>query len=283
MTETELMKDIIEEAGASTHDLPDNLTSTLLKRIKDAVSGGGSGGGVSSWNDLTDKPFGETAVTILPQTTVNFEYMEEVGMPIAFIEPLAIPDEGAECTVVYNGETYTCVYANGALGNAGAMMGGEDTGEPFIIMPESEPPFIVPLTEITSATVSVETKKIQPIPEKYFEKCPEVNLSSIGEIGLGGVADATSPIVFDELCSIAERYGYIKFILILGDGILPNDVVNNYIMGTVTVICSSIIFSDTIYPMKCICAFGKYTLHLDFAENADTGTTLVSVAVRHNQ
>lgn len=91
-------------------------------------------GGASSWNDLTDKPFGEI-VEILPETTVEID--PEMGMGI-------IPAEftlevGKEYTITYNGVAY--VVSNGlavegdfAIGNLGAM---EETApmteEPFCL------------------------------------------------------------------------------------------------------------------------------------------------------
>lgn len=137
-------------------------------------------GGVSSWNDLKDKPFGDIEVEILPETEVVFEYNEEAGMAVGFITLSAIPENGAECTVVYNGKTYICKCTDGFLGNVGAMTGGEDTGEPFIISAGNtvESQFVIPLTEITSATVNIKGTKTEPIPDEYLpNSIVEIDLS----------------------------------------------------------------------------------------------------------
>ncbi len=62
---TTIYKQMAEKAGVDVNNLPDNLETTMLRAIADNMGsgGGGSGGGVSSWNDLTDKPFGEVVET----------------------------------------------------------------------------------------------------------------------------------------------------------------------------------------------------------------------------
>lgn len=148
--------------------------------------------GVSSWNDLTDKPFGEVEVEILPETEVTFEYMEDAGMNLGLITLTNVPEEGAECTVVYNGETYSCIVTGGLLGNFGVVTGGEDTGEPFIVSVAENAggQFVVPLTEITSATVSITSKAVQTIPDEYMPSdVLFINLTSLGEITVNGFTD----------------------------------------------------------------------------------------------
>lgn len=94
-----------------------------------------AGGGVTSWNDLTDKPFkAELPVTVvLSSTTIE----DRNGYSVEFNEQLI---EGETYTVVYNGKIYTCVaaYKNFAilhLGNySGYMMPSYwSQGEPFCI------------------------------------------------------------------------------------------------------------------------------------------------------
>ena len=184
MTETELMKDIIEETGASTQDLPDNLTSTLLKRIKESVGGGGSGG-VTSWNDLTDKPFDtvEKEDYIIPETTVA---MTE-GQGLLMSPPAAAWAGSRAYTVNWNGTDYNCTsiemedagITGYILGNM-AILDGEDTGEPFLIMGFNEPndgmggcyAVCADMTGAESATFSVHGmgQFVETLPEKYLPK-----------------------------------------------------------------------------------------------------------------
>ena len=101
-------------------------------------------GGVTSWNDLTDKPFytAQQIGEVLPETTAI--YMEEMDAFVLRDEYQIIP--GEQYTVTYNEkqltmqagqvtdgideESITVVY----LGNIGAMGMGEDTGDPFLLL-----------------------------------------------------------------------------------------------------------------------------------------------------
>lgn len=109
------------------------------------------GGGVSSWNDLTDKPFGEeiSLVEVVPETTVD-GFEDQDGFYQADVKSLFEsngfkPVVGNKYSVNYNGKTYVCtaqlapeatmaewVYERVFIGNYG-ILGGEDTGEPFCI------------------------------------------------------------------------------------------------------------------------------------------------------
>ena len=102
------------------------------------ISSGSSGGGVSSWNDLTDKPFGEEITEILPETTVEID--PDMGMGIIPVDFTVVG--GKDYTVKFNGVDYvtSCIEpVEGvfALGNLGAF--GEDfpiTEHPFVIASE---------------------------------------------------------------------------------------------------------------------------------------------------
>lgn len=102
---------------------------------------GGGSGGVSSWNDLTDKPFYEETKQgyILPETTVP---IDDEGMGSIMNAPAAPLILGETYKVVWNGTEYNCVaqaldaFMAGAfaLGNIGAVTGGEMTDDPFLIV-----------------------------------------------------------------------------------------------------------------------------------------------------
>lgn len=98
--------------------------------------------GVSSWNDLTDKPFGEVDEAILPETELTFVVADGLDHPYATVESDRV-DSTPNVTyrVLFDEKTYTCVSTEfpnmtppaSFLGN-GAVYGFEDTGEPFFIM-----------------------------------------------------------------------------------------------------------------------------------------------------
>lgn len=100
--------------------------------------------GVSSWNDLTDKPFGEEYVTETVFTRdplTGFEYNSVYSCYFCPI-PLTpfILEDGETYRIVWDGTTYesTALTANVSgttfvcVGN-GIVIGGPNTGEPFAI------------------------------------------------------------------------------------------------------------------------------------------------------
>lgn len=94
-----------------------------------------AGGGVSSWNDLTDKPFGEEVgmVEVLAETTVMLTHQD--GIDSKENSGLLGLVAGKQYKVVYNGEEYeyTAVDISGlgvGFGNLSGL-GQESNGEPF--------------------------------------------------------------------------------------------------------------------------------------------------------
>lgn len=113
-------------------------------------------GGVSSWNDLTDKPFGENADGTIKQLDNKylqpFERQEEsvtdilAETSVTFSNGLGTIDtvvpfvEGETYYVVWDGTEYICIakatessVKTISLGNASMRGGGDNTGEPFCI------------------------------------------------------------------------------------------------------------------------------------------------------
>jgi hypothetical protein len=88
-------------------------------------------GGASSWNDLTDKPFGEERVEYRDIQLVSGN--GSIGTDFAFAP-------GENYTIIWNGTEYNCTaYAVEALGGLGAVgnsriLGGEDNGMPFLLL-----------------------------------------------------------------------------------------------------------------------------------------------------
>lgn len=101
--------------------------------------GGGSGSGDCDWNIMKNKPFYSEKMALV-DTTLEVDPDSCEG---ALIDPIGLI-AGQEYTVTWNGTEYACT-AQGfdvlgmgipspVLGNLGALLGGEGTGEPFIIV-----------------------------------------------------------------------------------------------------------------------------------------------------
>ena len=174
MLYSEQIKQFAEKLGVDTAQLKDGLYSTTLKAIYDACgSGGGSGGGgVSSWNDIPDRPFGTTTTIqeILPETKV----LEVEGTLVVMAVPTLV--DGNTYTVTWNGVDYTCVAHTTegltVVGDIGAMTGGESTGEPFVIAPMIRQGFtmVASFNGETDITLSIrgEVKEVTQLEVKYL-------------------------------------------------------------------------------------------------------------------
>lgn len=137
------------------------------------------GGGVTSWNDLTDKPFYEetSVVEVLPETT----YVSDPDVNSGEMGGASVGLEVGKTYIVnWNGVEYTCVgvlfEANGVvLGNLGGIdsENAENTGEPFVMldMPDYGAMQIVPLDGLTSVTVSISgwSTTIKTLDPKYIK------------------------------------------------------------------------------------------------------------------
>ena len=97
-----------------------NLLAKMINKINsnedriENIEENGVGGGVSSWNDLTDKPFGETEAEV---EKVYFDFNGNIGADVAsnkvygsFIELSEKLIAGQSYNIIYNGILYeNCV------------------------------------------------------------------------------------------------------------------------------------------------------------------------------
>lgn len=134
-------------------------------------------GGVISYNDLIDKPFGESEICIAPEQALVFQKNEGAPAPIAILTgDIKEVVEGTTCVVKWGTEIYESTVVNAgstlAIGNTGLLFGGESTGEPFIISYMYENDILmglgVMLVGEPADTVSITGKVIQTLDPKYL-------------------------------------------------------------------------------------------------------------------
>lgn len=123
---------------------------------------GYGGGGVSSWNDIPDRPFGTEIgeAVILDNRRIQFTDGEAVMTPIGLVV-------GKTYTVEWNepggvNTTVNCVAVESIpgsviIGNVGLILDGDDTGEPFIIgdMPSEGMAVAMSITGANAAFVTI--------------------------------------------------------------------------------------------------------------------------------
>lgn len=116
-------------------------------------------GGVSSWNDLTDKPFSEESGEVVLLEETNLTPLEG---QLFLIEKSVALEKNKLYKVTYNGVEYECVcfihIEDGeniiCLGN-GAIIDDEDTGEPFLITNDGEIFGLITMDETTNVTLGI--------------------------------------------------------------------------------------------------------------------------------
>lgn len=135
---------------------------------------GSGNGGVSSWNDLTDKPFGESENAVLLPPT-QFAYDSAFGL-------FAIPGYidfvlGKTYTVKWNGVDYETTAVAGAfngeslvmVGNPAAL-GGANNNLPFAVACLMGSIGAIPLDGSTAVNVGISGYWFAKVPEKYLPK-----------------------------------------------------------------------------------------------------------------
>lgn len=142
-------------------------------------------GDPTSWNDLTDKPFGDEETITIKMLTES-EATEYTHPSFGQVwEILKTPQQleiGETYTIVYNGVSYSCVCQSAPAGfsddpNALAMgnfvvAGGENTGEPFAMLISYlyQRIGIIDLSNANSVLVSIHQNKtrIKTIEGEYL-------------------------------------------------------------------------------------------------------------------
>lgn len=145
----------------------------------------GAGGGVTSWNDLTDKPFYEEIIEIFPETTVTLDTPD--GTCYYTQLDTVIDLKVSETYIVnWNGVEYerVCIVANNYiyLGNDN-QVGGENTGEPFFIYKLNGATTIQSLEDLLQeVALSITQKNIHYLDPKYIKDMYYTETGGIVEI-----------------------------------------------------------------------------------------------------
>ena len=161
------------------------------------------GGGVTSWNDLTDKPFSTTRELVDIIREGDLSFIEEGG---AYMGPARYPFVvGETYMVTYNGVEYDVIASEMAgagivIGNRDLLSGEGDTGEPFVAIYTNEESIVfMPIDgasehDFTIKGYAENTKKLDPI----FYNAPCVYYSN----GLGDFGDLKNYYLYmDEKCT----------------------------------------------------------------------------------
>ena len=149
--------------------------------LRGFVGGGSGGGGATTWDELEGKPFGEEEIIVLPETQLTFADVGGGAMG-TIVELATAPSATGAYTVIYNGEAYSCqpvvlAATAFAIGNVGYFMGGESTGEPFVVVIDGTTAQIASVVAESSATISIKSLTTVPIPAKYAPKAVIIDLS----------------------------------------------------------------------------------------------------------
>lgn len=177
MTENEYMRALITAAGGDPDKLPDNLKSSYYKCLIDCLNNGGGSG------EYTQPEWGYKEGYCLPEMEVTLALNEELGMVIGVIdnslfETSLIPYQ--EYTVIYGDQEYVCAFTGMYLGNM-VIAGGEDTGEPFMLLVENDICGLIP-TNQTPGTVKfgIRGEICKAIESKFAPEIPYLDLVDLG-------------------------------------------------------------------------------------------------------
>lgn len=146
---------------------------------------------MEAWMTMTQPPTKvvQKDVVIYPETTLTVNE-ETSSMPMyGYFELI----DGETYTINWNGTPYDCVVTSSdgmmLVGDIGSMMGGESTGEPFIIMADKNGmgmddvyAFAMDMTGLTEVTMSItgDVTTITPLGEEYLPEVPFLDLKSMG-------------------------------------------------------------------------------------------------------
>lgn len=159
------------------------LTAEHLAHLEDGIE---AAGGASSWNALTDKPFGEETKAVLPEDT--FEWFSDLGGVYSGPLPTFDLEVGKTYLVLWDGEEFPCVATsavfNGAetlgVGNLSITGLGENTGEPFVIgvLADGSDAAAYTTDAGESHTIGVLGEVVKPLDRKFIPQAAAVDMTN---------------------------------------------------------------------------------------------------------
>lgn len=176
--ETTLLKAIIEKSGGDTSALPDNLKSTLYTALAECAGSGG--GSIDELKANGQIGYTETQeVEAIPEQTIEVAMNEDLGGALAIVAPAYDFSGVQKVRVLFDGVEYICTPLEGGFGNT-ALLGGEDTGEPFFYAPAdgynpSSAGFFVAAEGTHTVSVTAISELVHPVNAKYL---PVINLTT---------------------------------------------------------------------------------------------------------
>jgi hypothetical protein len=128
-----------------------------------------------SWNELTDKPFGDELVELVPETEVIGED-DGSGVYGLMIDATAFSGQEAKLFVTFDGVKYTCNdvssivgYPRPMFGNS-KLIGAEDTGEAFCMIVDAEQgAAILLLDDANRHNISISGISSKKLPINYYD------------------------------------------------------------------------------------------------------------------
>lgn len=127
----------------------------------------------ATWEALPDKPFSTIKTAFLTETTLDFaDDGSGMGVYMGVYDGLTV-SAGTHCLVTWDGVEYSCLAFTDSdgfvyVGNM-SILGGEDTGEPFLFVCVDQPPYMNIGTKSTDVTHAVKVDVLDGrIPEGFL-------------------------------------------------------------------------------------------------------------------
>ena len=115
---------------------------------------------------IKNRPFGDRLEEIMPDTEFVGEYFEEGIYGILIPEGVNIETQH-ELLVTFDGVEYVCgAVNNGQYYGNGALLGGEDTGEPFVIVPSFN---VIAVEDTEPHRINIVASEPIKLPDKYYD------------------------------------------------------------------------------------------------------------------